>query len=442
MKNRSRKGLTRRELLRASAGVGGGFLLSGLLSQRLMAQSGTTPPRIVFVMSQNGVMDDGWQMQGSGTGLNIGGAFAPLNRHAADIAVVEGLRYHHTAGHVGGSLTFLTNHPMSPNDQNDENTRSEGESLDYMLARTLKERGHLSPNTLLTTAAGNDQWGGGEFITYEGAKKPIKAIGGASALFDRVFGTYSAPQPGAGAPALPPDWQARSRQSALDFALEEYAQLKSLLGPHEAAKLDELAQTVRTLEQELVARDRNGDSSEVACSPGQTPGGGAQDTDVFDKMSKVFVEALACEETLVATVRLSHGTVENGKFHEWHHGEGTSDWRAEHNRFMAWQAEQVAVLIDRLKAKPLGSGTLLDHTLVVWGNEIGIGGAQEHGGEKLPMILAGSLGGKVRTNQLISLSGVEHSTLLVSVAQAVGIDIDGFGNMNGCATGVVPGLLA
>ena len=154
-------------------------------------------------------------------------------------------------------------------------------------------------------------------------------------------------------------------------------------------------------------------------------------------------EALACEETLVGTVRLSHGTVENSKFHQWHHGEGVADWRAQHNKFMSWQAEQVAILLDRLKAKTLASasGTLLDRTLVVWGNEIGIGGAQEHGGEKLPIIMAGSLGGKLRTNQLIKVPDVEHSTLLASIATAVGIEMNGFGNMDGCATGVVPGLL-
>lgn len=38
------------------------------------------------------------------------------------------------------------------------------------------------------------------------------------------------------------------------------------------------------------------------------------------------------------------------------------------------QAEQVASLLDRLKSKAAGAGTLLDHTLVVWGNEIGFGG--------------------------------------------------------------------
>lgn len=441
MKTSRLPGLTRRELLRLGAGVGGGFFLSGLLSHRLMAQTAATPQRVIFIMSQNGVLDDGWQMQGSASGLSIGGAFTPLNRHAANMTVVEGLRYHHTAGHVGGSLTFLTNQPMSPNDQNDENARSDGESLDHLLGRTLKERGHASPNTLLTTAAGNDQWGGGEFITYEGSKKPVKAIGGASALFERVFGNFNAPAPDLAAPTLPPDWQARRRQAALDYALTEYSQLRALVGPHEGAKLDEMATTLRTLEEELIARDRSGISAELACEPGANPGSGAQAADVFDKMSAILVEALACEQTLVATVRLSHGTVENSKFHEWHHGEGTTDWRAQHNAHVSWQAEQVATFIDRLKAKTLAGGSLLDHTLVVWGNEIGVGGAQEHGGERLPTILAGSMGGKVLNNQLLSLNGLEHSTLLVSIANALNIDIDGFGNMDGCARGAIPGLL-
>lgn len=440
MKHRIKQALTRRELLRLGSGLGGGLFVSSLVSERLMAQSGSAPPRVLFIMSQNGVMTDGWQMSGSSDSLTIGGTFAPLNRHAANVTVIEGLRYQHTAGHVGGSLTFLTNQPMSPNDQNDANARSEGESLDYLLGRTLKERGHVGPNTLLTIAAGNDQWGGGEFITYEGAKKPIKAIGGAEALFARVFSDFQAPM--IEGPALPPEWKPRGRQAALDYALAEYRALQQMLGPHEAAKLEEMAATIQSLEQELIARDRSGTSAGTACAPGDSPGGDARDADVFDKMSGILVEAMACEQTLVATVRFSHGPVENSKFHEWHHGEGAADWQAQHNAHMSWQAEQVALLIDRLKAKTVGGGSLLDHTLVVWGNEIGIGGAQEHGGENLPTILAGSLGGKIRSNQLIKVNAVEHSTLLVGIANALDIDIDGFGNMDGCQTGPVAGLLA
>jgi hypothetical protein len=440
MNDRIKRALTRRELLRLGSGIGGGLFVSSLVSERLMAQAGSVAPRVLFIMSQNGVMTDGWQMSGGADSLTIGGTFAPLNRHASSMTVIEGLRYQHTAGHVGGSLTFLTNQPMSPNDQNDANTRSDGESLDYLLGRTLKERGHVGPNTLLTTAAGSDQWGGGEFITYEGSKKPIKAIGGADALFQRVFGDFQAPV--MDAPTLPPDWKARGRQAALDYALAEYRALQQLLGPHEAAKLEEMAATIQGLEQELIARDRSGTTAGQACAPGDNPGGSARDADVFDRMSGILVEAMACEQTLVATVRFSHGPVENSKFHEWHHGEGAADWQAQHNKHMGWQAEQVATLLDRLKAKSVGTGNLLDHTLVVWGNEIGIGGAQEHGGERLPTILAGSLGGKIRNNQLIKLDAVEHSTLLVSIANALDIDIDGFGNMDGCERGPVPGLLA
>jgi hypothetical protein len=437
MNHAKKRYFTRRELLGAAGAVNASFLLSHLVTQRSYAQDGKVPQRVVFILSQNGVMTSGWNVTGGAASLNLGGVMTALNEHSQDMVAIDGMRYRHTGGHVGGSLTFLTNQVLT--DQNDGNARAAGQSLDHHLAEQLRARGASGPNLLLTTTAGSDQWGGGEFITYEGPQKPIKSIAGAEAVFERVFGSYSAiPTPDA--PALPPDWVMRSRRSVTDFALRDYEALGATLGPSEKAKLDELATSIRELEDDQLAY-LTGMAGGAACEPGENPGGRAEDADVFARLSRVVAEALSCGETSVATIRFSHGPVNNSTFHSWHHGEGSPSWEQEHNDFMAWQAQQVSDFISLLKSKPAGTGSLLDHTLVVWCNEIGVGGAQEHGGLRLPLLLAGSMGGRIKTNQLISVPDLEHSTLLASVAQAMDVDIDGFGNMDGCTPGTVPGLL-
>ena len=56
-----------------------------------------------------------------------------------------------------------------------------------------------------------------------------------------------------------------------------------------------------------------------------------------------------------------------------------------------WYAGEMAYLLDKLEAIPEGDGTMLDHTLVVWMNEMGTGGT--HGLERTPWVLAGNVDG-------------------------------------------------
>jgi len=434
---------TRREALRLG-GIGAGFLLSPVIAHRAWAESGKVPQRVLFIMSQNGIPKGGWQMSETGGALTLGGSFAPLNRHSSQVAVIDGIAYKHTSGHVGGSLTFLTNRPMSPNNQNDASTRAQGESLDYFLARNLKQAGHNGANLLLATTAGVDQWGGGEFITYEGPGRPVKAVNNPQTVFNRVFGKLSPTAPKApSGPVLPAEWQGRARQSVLDFVQDEYRTLKSTLGPVEGRKLDETLGSIRELETVLVARERSAqpEAPPPACAPGQAPTS-TTGADAFDKMTRVITEAMSCGETLVATVRFSGGMWNNSVVHGWSHSEDPKNPGAMFNKHQLWQAGEVATLLDRMKAKSIGSGTLLDHTLVVWGNEINITTqANDHGGNNVGLILAGSYGGRFNMGRLYSGAGLQHSAVLVSVAQGMGFAIDGFGDMTGCKPGPLPGLL-
>ncbi len=444
------KFLTRRELLRFGGMAGAGWMLSSVAGQRALAQ-GAIPKRVLFLLSHNGVMTSGWNPSGGSNSLSIGGVMSALNRHAGDMVAIDGMRYAHTGGHVGGSLTFLTNSPMR--DQNDENTRAEYASLDYDISQFLRGRGHVGRNLLITTSAGPNQWGGGEFITYERPGTPIRAREGASALWDQTFSGYTPPAQNPPPTAAPdprndPDWRRRRREAVLGFVRDEYAALRGQLGGEDRARLEEIAESVHNLEQQIIQAEiamgqqgGPGGRPSLTCDPGNNPGGGSLDVNVFSVMGRILVEALACEQTLVATLRFAHGTTDNGTHHSWHHGELSSDWENLHNIYMRWQADQVASLIDELANKRLGNGDrLLDHTLVVWSNEIGVGGIQEHSGNRLPLLLAGSMGGAIRTNQLIRVNGLEHCTLLTSIGRAFGMNLNGFGNMNGCTAGPLPGL--
>ena len=76
---------------------------------------------------------------------------------------------------------------------------------------------------------------------------------------------------------------------------------------------------------------------------------------------------------------------------------------------MKYYSDQVALLLDELASIDDGDGqTLLDNTLVVWMSEYGEGGS--HDTSKIPVVLAGGLGGRVKTGQHLSFSGQGRTT--------------------------------
>jgi hypothetical protein len=87
-----------------------------------------------------------------------------------------------------------------------------------------------------------------------------------------------------------------------------------------------------------------------------------------------------------------------------------------------------------------GTGTLLDHSLVLWATEIGE--STQHDLMTMPYVLAGSAGGKIRAGRLLDFSSNkrDNNQMLVSIGQAMGAtDLTSFGDPSG-ATGPLPGL--
>jgi hypothetical protein len=99
-----------------------------------------------------------------------------------------------------------------------------------------------------------------------------------------------------------------------------------------------------------------------------------------------------------------------------------------------WYCEQLAHLAQRLAdtPEPGGTGSMLDHTTIVWTNELGKGNS--HTLDNIPfVVLGGGLGW--RTGRSLKLGGVSHNRLLMSLAHGFGHHITSFGNPDHCKDG-------
>ena len=105
-----------------------------------------------------------------------------------------------------------------------------------------------------------------------------------------------------------------------------------------------------------------------------------------------------------------------------------------------WHAEQVAYMVDGLaKQKEADGSSMLDNSVLLWGNELGVGNT--HSYKNIPWLIAGGGGGSLKTGRYLQYPDRPHNDLLVSVCNAMGYsDVTSFG-IPGVCTGPLANLM-
>ncbi len=99
-----------------------------------------------------------------------------------------------------------------------------------------------------------------------------------------------------------------------------------------------------------------------------------------------------------------------------------------------WYAEQLAALAQRLSdtPEPGAEGSMLDHTTILWTNELGKGNS--HTLDDIPFVLVGG-GLGFRMGRAINYRKIPHNRLLLSLAHGFGHRLERFGNPDLSADG-------
>jgi hypothetical protein len=97
-----------------------------------------------------------------------------------------------------------------------------------------------------------------------------------------------------------------------------------------------------------------------------------------------------------------------------------------------WTSQQVTYMLDGLaKAIDTDGSSVLDNSLLLWGNELGRGNTHTY--KDIPWMLAGGVGGQFRMGRYLQYQSQPHNNMLVSIAQAFGFtDVKTFGDATVC----------
>jgi hypothetical protein len=114
-------------------------------------------------------------------------------------------------------------------------------------------------------------------------------------------------------------------------------------------------------------------------------------------------------------------------FHTASHHLDRDDRITDFQKINTYHVSMVPHLLDKLKGTPDGDGSLLDHTLIIYGSAMGNSNLHNH--KRCPLFFAGHAGGALQGNLHIRAEdGTPMANALLSALRGLGVDVDRFGD--------------
>lgn len=405
--------VSRRNVLQAAglAGVLGAFARQ---FKTAVAQPEALPKRLIVFWTPNGVVQPRFWPSGSGASFTLSQTLERLEPHKSSLTIVKGITYSGTGDHKTGQ-------PFSTSGFTTDNA---GVSIDQELA------GALNQPCLVTCGQQKNENRRG-FISFDKSGAWITPIRSPKTAYESVFGTI-----GAGDPTAPPPVgrDAELEAKILDTAIADIEAIKPQLPASELVKLEDHLSGIQELKGRISG---SGGPANIDCE-GLDGSAFAADTD-FPARVKLHLDLIAacvaCDARRLFSFMLApaggDGTnfnflgVSGGDFHNdiAHGSPGDAAKEDQMHKVDFWHVEQLAYLIERLKAIPEGGGTAFDNTVILWTTECSQG---NHGHRDIPVILAGNAGGALKGGQYLT-QGLKYENLLISLGHALGHPLSKFG---------------
>lgn len=404
------------------------------------------PKRLVLLYGSNGTVYNNWLPSGSETDFTLGPILAPLTPFQDRLLVLGGMRVGREGpgqGHALGNSALWTGAKLLDDPlftgMGGPAGWSGGTSVDQTVAQQL---GAATPYRTLEFGV---QCGGsrnGTRTIYAGPNQPLAPEDDPYVMFDRLFGGF-------GQHDTELERIRAERRSVLDLVKADIATMQPRLAKAEQYKLEAHLEGIRDIEKLLEFGGPGG----AACEPPAiSTGMDINANDNFPALSRVqldmLVTALSCGLTNVASMQWSRGLSPvrftwlaiGEEHHELSHAsDNAAGAQSDLADINAWYAGEVAYLLEKLDAIPEGNDTMLDNTLVVWGNALAKGNT--HSSYPVAFLMAGGASGYFNTGRFIDYGDELQNRLLVSICHAMGLDeVQTYGDMD-TGTGPLSGLM-
>jgi hypothetical protein len=423
-------------------GVAIGLPMLDAMTPAFARASRLAPVRLAFIYVPNGIVMKEWRPKVAGKGFEFTRILKPLESLRDDLFVLSGLDEQNgnalgdgPGDHARAGAAYLTGVHCKKTEGADIHN---GVSADQIAAQQFGSKTRF-PSIELgcedSRTVGNCDSGYScaytNSISWRAQATPMPPELNPRMVFERLFGTVDF--------SLDAETRARRaqyRKSILDFVRDDTQQLAGRLGSADRRKLDEYLSAVREIEQRIQAAEK--DNRPVAPAIEKPAGIPITLPDYAKLMYDLQVVAFQADLTRVTTLMLGReGSMrvypEIGipdPHHPLTHHRENPDWIEKVTQINCLHAELFAYFLNKLKSTRDGDGSLLDHSMIVYGS--GLSDGNRHSHVDLPVLLAGRGDGSLKPGRhIVYPSGTPITNLYLTLLDRIGVHPEKIGDSTG-----------
>jgi hypothetical protein len=437
----SKKHLSRRTFLCGSGAMVALPFLDAMVSAQTAIRNTAAAPKTRFACFYvpHGATMDKWTPATEGSGFTFTEILKPLEPFREHVNIVSGLAHPYVAGAGGADVSAGANHTRAAavfltGAVPERGPRAQlGVSVDQVIAKHIGQDTplpslELSIEESVLACEASFSCAYRNSISWKSPSDPLPMQNNPRLVFEKLFGDGST---GAERRA-----RRQESRSLLDSVMDQVASLQKDLGAGDKRRLAEYLDDVREVERRI-------QRAEVSVSDDVTlPDVPAGVPPTFQEHLKLLMDlqiiAFQSEITRVSTLmfarELSGATYPETSIRDpFHNLSHHSNDRGNMDRFAqlnAYHMTKFAYFVEKLKGIPDGDGTLLDHSLVLYGSSLSDG--NQHNFSPLPLVLAGTASGQVKGGRHLPFpKDTRMSNLLAAMLNKLGVPMEKFGDGTG-----------
>ncbi len=394
--------------------------------------------RVVFIFTPNGTVKEGFWPKTEGHKFEITPVLEPLEKYRDKMLVLHGVCNHLRGdgdNHMRGMGCFLTGIELFPGNVQGGSHSPAGWAKGISIDQEIKNYLQSKPETRTTFGSlefgicvRNDanpwtRW------SYAGPNQPIAPISNPYQMHKKMYGEIK---------------DQKYIQQAIDLLQTEFDKAKQSIQNQDRQLVENHQAHIAKMRESFLQKRKS-----LAVAPPKLPTGVPVDRTQMPKLTRMQIDLMVNgfqnDLNRVATLQFTESVgqpimkwlgIKEGHHQLSHDPDLNKKSQEKLVKINQWYAEQIAYLVKKLdETKQVGSDrSLLDDTLIVWGNELGHGNS--HTLNNIPLVLIG--GGEsfgIEMGQFRKFHRVPHNRLWLTIAHSFGHKIKTFGNPRLCKGG-------
>lgn len=405
--------IKRRTFLRGTAGAMMPLPFLNLMEPaRADAVNGKPPVRFMTLFKPNGVHPPSWNISGgSEHDFRMSPLMQPFAKHKQDLLILDNMGDFGFSSHANSTRRFLSGH----------HENKDSASMDQLIADKIGQDTPIRSLELTTEGLFTNQFGC-SYISYDHDGNAIPRESDPQLVFDRLFRN-----------PMRDEGQRQRMSSLLDRVSDDAKSLSRKAGTEDRQTLDQYLSVVRETEKRLSNLQTPTASADF--SKLKRPARAATLDDQVESMLDLIALAMWTDSTRCITYMLGNSNSRMvfdflGIKEQHHYLSHFFRNFSRHNidallKISLWHMEKFDSLLNRLKSYQDQNGTLLEHSVVLYGS--GMGHSDNHTATRIPMVLAGQGGGMLKTGRYVRYAANQQvGRLHLSLLQKFGVSTESF----------------